>query len=363
MKAWIGPKRIVFIPMIRPADENRDHSVFLQRVKQRVLFDFGPSGDKSFANYVHTLSRGRAWVDALIPEPIETPAEDLMYDPRTLDQARNYAATRTSGTPGADYFVAMIGQNDRGGAGGSAIAGSWVFRTHVNAIVGEFFMEAVHTITGLMDYYVTTPPHLDRFDPMAASSAHPTAFTKSLLGWLDGGDIVTHGGGSRTYAIRHQAVPTPGARIIGPMAVKVPSAGGAWYIESRRNIDQFEASLGADAGVIVYQVAIEDDNASDLTQPVIFLRTPTGLDAGQQFQSGEALKLTVGADFYGGVSIEVVTPPGPPWQCGEWGRQLVQLETLLNRALDADNPDTAAVRSLQARIAQLEARMAAAGCR
>jgi hypothetical protein len=363
MKTWIGAKRILFIPMIRPADENRDGSVFLQRVKRKVLFDFGPSGDMSFANYVHTVSRGSAWIDAMILEPIETPAEDLLNDPRTVDQARDYAATRTTGTPGDDYYIAMIGQNDRAGAGGTAQPGGWAFRTHADAPVGEFFMEAIHTITGLRDYYVISQ-NLDRFDPMAAptSAAHPSAYTKMLLGWLEGGDIVRHGGGSRTYLIRHQAVSTPRARVIGPMAVKVPGSGGGWYIESRRNIDHFEASLGTDAGVIVYHVAIEDNDPSGLTQPFIFLKTPSGLHAGQQYQT-DGLSVTVGEDFYAGVAIEVVSPPEPPWQCGDWGRQLVRLQTLLDLELDEENPDPDVVRSLQARIAQLEERMNAAGCR
>jgi hypothetical protein len=130
----------------------------------------------------------------------------------------------------------------------------------------------------------------------------------------------------------------------------------------RRTIDQFEASLGTGAGVIVYRVAIEDNDPSGLTQPFIFLDTPSGLQSGQQYQT-DGLSVTVGEDFYAGVGIEVVSPPEPPWQCGDWGRQLVRLQNLLDQELEDENPDQDVVRSLQGRIADLEERMKAAGCR
>jgi hypothetical protein len=366
MKTWIGAKRIVFVPMIRPADANRDRSAFLERVRRRVLFDASPTGDVSFANYVHTASGGRAWIDPLVLQPVETSSEDLMYDEATRIQARDYAAANAQGVAGTDYYVAMIGQDGRAGAGGSAYAASWLFRTHAEASVGEFFMESVHTITGLMDYYLVAT-NLGAFDTMATSpGAHPTAYTKMLLGWLDVDDVVRHRGGHRTYSVRHQALSRPSAHAIGPAAIRVANGSGAYYVESRRVIDQFEAFINAGQtrdGVIVYQVALEDDNADpQLTAPVIYLETQSGLKSGQVFQDGGNMTVTAREDFFGGLRIEIDSPDPPSWQCGEWGRQLIQLEHSLDEALRSDPPNMDRARSLQRRIARLEARMEAAGC-
>lgn len=366
MIRWIGAKRIVFVPMIRPLDINRDRDSFLQLVKRRILFDPRATGDTSFANYIHTTSSGRAWIDPVILFPIETSSEDLMFDEVTRTQAREYAAANVSGVPGVDYYVAMIGQNGRPGAGGSAEALSWVFRTHAEATIGEIFMESIHTITGLLDYYLVSP-NLDGFDPMAISAgAHPTVYTKVLLGWLDSNDVVRHPGEQRDYSIRHQAISTPSASAIGRAAVKVPGATGPYYIESRHILDPFEAFIGQQGeGVIVYQVALEDDHADsdpETVRPIIYLRT-SGLKEGQQYRDGDNITVTVDSFFYAGVRIRVRSPKfAAAWQCAEWGRQIVRLERSLDSELQEDNPDMEVIRSLQARISRLEDLMEAGGC-
>jgi hypothetical protein len=79
--------------------------------------------------------------------------------------------------------------------------------------VGTWAM-TLHMVTEFGDLYNVTP-NLGRYDVMANNNAssHPSAHTKSAMGWISPSGIVRHGTGTSSYvlhAIGPRQPPPPG---------------------------------------------------------------------------------------------------------------------------------------------------------
>lgn len=379
MAQWLGAKRIVFVPMVRPTDPaGQDETFLTSEVFRRVLFD--PAGQNlTFSEHVARASHGRAAVDAAFLPARRVPWSDLKYGATTpnpsedgVDYAFEEARRALGGRPGVDYVVCSIGQgNDSSGGyagvpgvGGTALPGRGWFRTHVQANIGEYMHEALHVIAVLDHYYDQTPTVGD-LDPMGWGHAHPTCYTKRLLGWLPTTDFLRHSGGSRTYFIRHQAILAQGASALGPAALSVVLGGATYYMESRAHIDQFEREV-ENPGVIVYKVTSDDTDPGATVAPAITLETPRPLGAGQSASLANG-RLTVRVEstnqFGAGVVVTSETAQnGDPCRVIEnlihrFTREADRLETRANTPEEIER-----LRSLQRQIAVLEARADALGC-
>lgn len=384
MAQWLGPKKIVFIPMIRPTDPpmRRTAEAINQEVFRKVLFN-PTENNRTFVEHVSRSSHGRASVEAVFLPAQFVPWSDLRYGSTTPEQSDNgvdyaieLARQAVAGTPGVDYYVCSIGQGNDSepgytgvpGVGGTARPAKGWFRTHVQAAVGEYLHEALHTVC-LLGHYYEVNPSVAEYDPMADTrGAHPTVFTKRLLGWVPREDIISHRRtGTVSYWVRHQGI-FGGSTALGPSAVSVvdSASSGTYYIESRRPVDQFESVIGPGRqGVIIYEVEHEDTDPGTWVAPVVKLRTQTAL------QSGNDIVL---ADGRIRVAVTTVTPQaaqvsitttggGNQTMCSRLASQIEAIERDIERL---DPPSTPAQREqiarLQSRLEILQARYHDAGC-
>lgn len=390
MPQWLGSRKIVFVPMIRPTDPEpiRTSAAIAAEVRRRVLFD-PANRQRTFSEHVNRISHGRAGIDPVILPPVDVPFTDLLYGPNTsgdagVDLAMDIARDAMGGNPGVDYVVCSIGQaNDAmpqygyagtPGAGGTSKPGRGWFRTHVQAQGGEFVHEACHVVAFHGDYYYGSVPReewLNPFDPMSTGSAHVSVLTKRLLGWLPPSDVKAHPGvGVAKLRLRPHAMFSTGAAAFGVAAMTAVAGRSVFYIELRLNIDQFEGALAPEHfGVLVYEVQAADIDTGPLLQPLVRLRD-FGLRAGatRAFAQGR-LRVTVERDdwpFGADVAVTVSTrAPDPPSQPGaSMGAQLARMRARI-AALELE-PEGSQVRQelrrLYSRENQLEQLLRDAGC-
>src|SRR5262249_61872529 len=64
--AWLGPKRIAFIPLYRTNPPDAIPTDWEEQIWRRILFDVGAHVEMSLRTYIHTVSSGRAAVDAFV---------------------------------------------------------------------------------------------------------------------------------------------------------------------------------------------------------------------------------------------------------------------------------------------------------
>ena len=381
MAQWLGTKRIVFVPMIRPTDPTGQDETYLSgEVFRRVLFD--PRGqNRTFSEHVNRASHGRASIDAVFLPARRVPWSDLLYGSTTpnpsesgVDYALDAARAVLGGQPGRDYIVCSIGQgNDSNpsigyqgvpGVGGTSRPGRGWLRTHIQANIGEYLHETLHVVGWLHDYYQLTPS-MGELDPMAWGHAHPTTYTKRLLGWVVPSDVLRHRAGTQNYVIRHQAIFALGASAFGPAALSIAAGGATYYVESRAHIDQFELEI-QNPGVIIYKVTSDDTDPGELVAPAITLETAQPLTTGQSaIVANGKISVTVTAISTTGASIGVVSESLPPSDPCDPLRALILRFEREADSLEARADTPAEIERLQAlrrNIARLEARAEALGC-
>ena len=166
-------------------------------------------------------------------------------------------------------------------------------------------MELIHCLAAIDDLY-TFNGNMGRFDEMAGSIAtHPSAFTKSLMGWLYITAIVRHTNHTAAVTYNLHGVglvqPPPTGRSA---AVQIGSQVPYLMVEARLMNDQFDAKIPSQ-GVIVYRVQTTSPQGSAQNQTApLQLLTATALKVGETFTSGN-LKLKVVKALPDGLSITV----------------------------------------------------------
>jgi hypothetical protein len=317
--AWIGRKKIAFIPVFRPnvpppdppdvipADWNND-------ILRRVLFDpdTKTGADRSLRAYIHAASSGRADLDAVVRPMVVIDRKDVRLDqPDVLqlgDEVRNLgfdaAALVMLGLPPA-------GTSQRGG---------FLARFVMKEKLGTWAMELMHVLTGFDDIrcqpqFVDCPNDvgdIGNFDEMAFNGGmHPSAYTKAAIGWLDASAIAQHHTGHAANYDLHAVglvQPPPSGRSA---AVRIGSQVPYLMVEARLMVDQFESPSQLESGilsqgVIVYRVQTSDPlGVAQNSLIPVFLLTPTALAVGQAFTSDKQIKVKVIKALPGGFSISV----------------------------------------------------------
>ncbi|HEY5808801.1 MAG TPA: hypothetical protein VIT67_12575, partial [Povalibacter sp.] len=324
--AWIGRKKIAFVPLFRtsaippdviPADWSSD-------ILRRVLFDpdANTGADRSLRAYILAASSGRADLDAVVMPMATTDIRDVRLE--LLDDMLDGPGLRAQGFDAA--AVVMLGGP---GAGTAQQGGFWARFVMVEKL-GTWAMELMHVLTGFTDIrcqpaFVDCPNGLGdigNFDEMAfAGGVHPSTYTKAAIEWLDASAIASHTGRVAGYALHAVglAQPPPFGRAT---AVRVGSQVPYLMVEARLMNDQFESPSALESGipsqgVIIYRVQTSDPHGGSQNSLIpVFLETPTALSVGQSFISSANVAVSVTGTTPGGFLV-VVDDQNAPFDPGQ----------------------------------------------
>jgi hypothetical protein len=305
MRTWIGQKKIAFLPVRRSNAQPPDQPVpadWPGEILRRVLFDPTPptGADRSLRTYIHTASSGRADLDAVVLPMQVTDQQDV---PPNAFEAQFGAQLRQQGFDAAALM--MLGGFGTGSA--KSVGGFWARFVMVEAL-SVWAMELIHCLASIDDLY-TFGGNMEPFEEMAINvgslAKHPSAFTKSLMGWLDTTAIVGHTNHTAAVTYQLHAVglpqPPPAGRVA---AVRIGSQVPFLMVEARLMNDQFDASIPSQ-GVIVYRVQTSSPQGSAQNQKApLQLLTTTAFKVGETFTS-DNLKVKVVKALSGGFSITV----------------------------------------------------------
>lgn len=315
--AWIGRKKVAFIPVFRPNAQNPPDVIpadWKSDILRRVLFDpdTKTGSDRSLRAYIHAASSGRGDLDAMVMPMVTIDLQDVRLD--ILDERLDGLRLRNQGFDAA--AIVMLG----GVGAGSAQRGGFWARFVMAEKLGTWAMEIMHVLTGFDDIrcqpgFVDCPNDLGDigfFDEMAfASGTHPSAYTKAAIGWLDTSAIALHTNHTKAVNYALHAVglvqPPPTGRST---AVRIGSQVPYLMVEARLMVDQFESASQLEGGipsqgVIVYRVQTSSPHGSPENSHIpVFLLTPTALKVGQAFTEGD-ITVKVVNTLPGGFSISV----------------------------------------------------------
>lgn len=329
---WTGRKKLAFVPVYRPNAIPPDiiPPDWTGDILRRALFDPDPvtRADRSLRAYIHTVSSGRADLDAVVLPMEMVDQQDV---PPGILESKLGADLRAQGFDAA--AIVMLG-----GSGAGTSAGFWVRFVMLEA-VGVWAMEFMHSLTGFADLYVFNG-NMGRFDEMAcACGTHPSAYTKAAIGWLEGPAIATHTGRAQRYALHAVGLvqPPPSGRVA---AVRIGADVPYLMAEARLMVDPFESRSQLERGipsegVIVYRVQTTDPLgwAQNETAPVQLL-TRSALTPGQAFTSENNVTISVTGTIPGGHLI-AVDDRNAPWEVGQL---LFYRDTTQNGSGDVNTP-------------------------
>ena len=331
--AWLGKKRVAFIPVFRP-QLDAVPADWEAQILRRIYHDpqpwptaqppadpgpvIGrglvpaalppaqtPGPDISLRTHIHTTSYGRADIEGIVLPRVQTNLIDVRLE--TFHD-------RTHELRGQGFDAAAIVMLGGAGAGTAEAAGFWARFVMVEG-VGVWAMELIHVLAGYMDLYANARgpvvDHLGPFDTMAgAGGQHECAFSKVKLGWLDAGAILQHQGRFAAHDLHSVGLVQP-APSFKTTAVKVGGEKNYFVAEARQKVDQFDVNI-PNEGVIVYQVEEEDiDPSSARIMPIVHLKTPAALQAGSTYSSDSGVRIDVITGLVGGFSIRVTDGSQP----------------------------------------------------
>lgn len=316
-KAWLGPKRVAFVPLFRSnaAPPDQIPPDWETAILRRVTYDPRPQAngaDRSLRAWVRAVSSGRADIDPVVL-PMQTIDKQVVQANELESQLGE--SLRAQGMDAA--VLVMLG-----GRGAGTNAGFWS-RVVMAESNGVWLMELIHGLTNFKDLYHfnndvdPAERSIDTFDQMAASSqTHPTAFTKNELGWLDTATIRLHAGVSANYELQHLALAQP--PVAGrTAAVRIGKDVPYMMIEARKMTDQFESGMPslndgqergiAGEGVIAYRVQTRNPTvqAREGNKKPLFLMTLKALQPGQSATLDNGVTLTVTAARSDGFGIRI----------------------------------------------------------
>ncbi|RNC68068.1 MAG: hypothetical protein ED859_11605 [Desulfuromonadales bacterium] len=308
MRTWIGRKKLAFLPVHRLNAQPPDEPVpadWPSEILRRVLFDPTPptGADRSLRAYIQAASSGQADLDAVVLPMQVIDRQDV---PPNAFEAQFGAQLREQGFDAA--ALVMLGGPGAGTA--ESVGGFWA-RFVMAEGLGVWAMELIHCLASIDDLY-TFGGNMGGFEEMAgALGTHPSAYTKSIAGWLDVSAITRHTNHTAAVTYNLHAIglvqPPPTGRV---GAVRIGSQVPYLMVEARLMNDQFDAQIPA-PGVIVYRVQTSSPQgtAQNQTMPLQLLTLksdgkPTALNVGQSFTAGD-LKVKVVKALSGGFSISV----------------------------------------------------------
>ena len=306
--AWLGVKRIAFIPVHRPNAHPPDDPVpadWPEEILRRVLFDPNSgSGDHCLRTFIHTISSGRADLDVVVLPMRIIDQQDV---PPDILEGELGNQLRSQGFDAA--ALVMLGQPP---TGQGQRGGFWA-RFDMSEGVGVWAMELMHCLTGFDDLY-PFGGNLGPYDNMAGSEGtHPTAYTKAAVQWLDPGAIAQHSSLAATYDLHTVGLvqPPPTGRW---SAVRVGTQVPYLMVESRSRVDQFDMGIPAE-GVIVYRVQTTDPlgHTQNNQAPAELLTVtsagrPAALPAGAVLTTDNGVTVRVLSALAGGISVRIEDP-------------------------------------------------------
>jgi hypothetical protein len=306
--AWIGRKKIAFVPVYRPNAHPPDQipDNWSDQIMGRVVYDPDPftAIDRSLRAYIHTVSSGIADLDPLIT-PMQT-VDEQNVPPNALEGTMG-AQLRAAGCSAA--AIVMLGGV---GAGTAEFLGGFWARFVMAEGVGVWAMEFMHCLTGFGDLY-TLPGYSDNakgdlgdFDNMVCvCGTHPTAYTKAAIGWIDPSTIAIYTAGRQSYDLHSVGLvqPPPSGRWA---AVRLGAQVPYTMVESRQRVDQFDRGIPAE-GVLVYRVQTSSPQGLSQNNLVPAYRLAS-LQVGQSFTSDDGFNVQVNAAISGGFTVTIYNP-------------------------------------------------------
>lgn len=323
---WLGRKKLALVPVFRAHAHPPDQipSNWSDQILRRMLFDPDPATgrDRSLRAYIHTASSGRADLDVVVMPMMTVDQQDV---PPAVLEPQLGPGLRTQGFDAA--AIVMLG-----GPGSGTSAGFWS-RFVMAEDVGVWAMEFMHSLTGFRDLYLFGG-NMGSFDEMAASSGtHPSAYTKTAIGWLDASAIAIHDSAQASYALHSVGLvqPPPSGRVA---AVRIGTQVPYLMVEARQRVDAFDAGIDSE-GVIVYRVQTADPlgHSQNATAPVMRL-TPTALGAGQSFETDTHVSITVTGALPGGFQVSVKLPISN--ECAKLRQQIKDIDEILHESPGPD---------------------------
>jgi hypothetical protein len=319
MPAWLGTKRVAFLPVSRPSFDlpgSPQGAAWMQQIESRIYYwpDAQRGVDVSLRNYLHTISQGRADIEGVVQEVYTLDRKDVPPDFLASTFEQSFRDQR--------FDAAALVMNGGQGAGTSTAPGFWA-RFAMAEGVGVWMMELTHVLALYMDLYTNDRANdLNSYDNMDCScGTHPTAYTKVQLGWLDPSAIVVDSAQSSQFDLHSLGLvqPPPPGRVT---AVQVKTSGNPLFVEARQRVDQYDggnqwnwnSSLNVggipNEGVIVYELAGVENPTTPFPgeiDPLIRLLTQAALAPGQSVTSNSGVTVQVTAALMGGFSVSIVT--------------------------------------------------------
>jgi hypothetical protein len=298
--SWIGRKKLALVPVYRPNAHPPDQipADWTNLILRRVLFDPDPTTkvDRSLRAYIDAASSGQADLDAVVLPMQTVDAQDV---PPDALEGQLGPQLRAAGCDAA--AIVMLG-----GPGAGTNKGFWSRFVMLEG-VGVWAMEFMHSLTGFADLY-PFGGNMGAFDEMACScGAHPSAYTKAAIGWLDASAITQHTGWTAGYDLHSIGLiqPPPTGRAA---AVRIGAQVPYLMIEARQKVDQFDARIPGE-GVIVYRVQTSDPlgHAQNQAAPLQLLTT-AALQPGASFTADTGLNVRVTGGLPGGFSVRIDDP-------------------------------------------------------
>jgi hypothetical protein len=372
---WIGPRKIVVIPaIVNDPQYISPPSNWVSLIQQRLFFDPDPNtgADRSLRSYIHTISYGKALLEADVVNPVTVQPCDINATIESCPTSHLYEYAclvfmgGTHGCGGWAFWHTLFPYNPPRSPNNMR---NWC-RVNMGESLGIWAMEVMHMTTSFGDLY-NTNPHPGNFDNMACScGTHPSTYTKLKLGWLDPNDVPTVSYGSTTNFTLHALAllqPPPPGRVT---AVRIPSKISQHYylVEARLRADHYERATPGisngipSEGVVVYEV-------NEAAWPVR-LRTPAALTVGQMYSNpAEQLDIEVIAAVPGGFTVSIKYPENP--KCASLRESITQaedendyLQEELRSAAPGAKPRIAArIKRLQAQIRRERQEAINLGCR
>ncbi|HJZ91480.1 MAG TPA: hypothetical protein VKE40_11445 [Gemmataceae bacterium] len=358
---WTGVRRVAVVPVFNKQVDPPPPPDWAFQVRSRVFYDPDPATgqDRSFQNYLHALSYGRAFIDGEVFPPVfADDAEVNIPAMNSLPAGHGYT-----------HLLAVLPHSfgpDRGGFafwdfppvnGITAWARVALYDDRLLTVrqpIGVWGMEILHMTTKFTDLYFTNP-NLGNYDVMAGAGAstHASAHTKQTMGWLPFGKIVVPSAGNSTVKLQAIAMPQPPPPDRAT-AVRIPSKLNTnhFMVEARLAVDAYEKSNGPNdgipaEGVIVYEVA----NTFS-----VFLRSIPTLSVGKEYTNAEeGLRIRVKEAIPGGFTIDIQSDPSA--ECPRIRDDIATLKEILET-----EEDPIIRRQLRQKISALEARAKQLGC-
>jgi hypothetical protein len=358
---WQGSVRIAIVPVWDDEVDPQPSSNFREQVATRVFYDpqGSDSSDDSLQNYVWTVSYGQAAISGAVFPVARSSGSDVTGAAMdSLPSGHGYThllAVLPHGSGPNRSSWAWWDQPARNGI--SAFARVSLFQNSsltMRQPTGTWAMETLHMVTEFGDLYKVSP-NLDRYDVMANAfaSSHPSAHTKSAIGWILPSAIIRHGTGTRSYVLHAIGLrqPPPPGRV---SAVRIPARSGtrSFIAEARLAVDTYERSdasgdgIPAD-GVIVYEIT-----------SLLDVRLRAVLAAGQRYTNDdEGFTVTASStNLPGGRSVSVARAEDS--RCDDLRQQIEALEEALDTETDPD-----ARRALLQALGRARRNAQALGCR